>query len=217
MFLSLTDGIPFAQQPGMHRNACWLSRRRWRITTILTGVLTLVMCSEGESALAQVASSPTPTPPSEDPPPRRLTPAPSPTEPVWYGGTVAIVDVASDLSLLALPPAGMAGIALGGPVVHAFHGRLGMAAGSLLLRGGALLTAFIIVGMPRPECEEGLPSCDSTGRLVKALVPVLAVQAADAMFFSWAPGEARQASGPALLPSIALGRGGGTLSLSGRF
>ena len=131
---------------------------------------------------------------------------------------MSIVDGASYLSMVLLPPAGLAGIALGAPVVHASHGRWGVAAGSLALRSGALLTAFVIAGMPSEECEHNEPTCDPSGRYVKALVPLLAVQLADVMFFSWTRPDGGQAAAPAVLPSIALLReGGGAVSLVGRF
>jgi hypothetical protein len=50
-----------------------------------------------------------------------------------------------------------------------------------------------------------------------ALVPLLAVQLADVMFFSWTTPDPGQAAAPAVLPSNALSPGGGTLGLSGRF
>jgi hypothetical protein len=172
-------------------------------------------------ARAQSESAQPAQPDAEDPPPPGRFPSrpafTPPAKPEWYGGTVAIVDGASYLSMVLLPPAGLAGIALGAPVVHASHGRWGMAAGSLALRSGALLTAVVIAGMPSDECEHNEPTCDPTGRYVQALVPLLAVQVADVMFFSWTTPETEQAALPAVLPSIALTPGGGALGLSGRF
>jgi hypothetical protein len=186
-------------------------------TALVAEVLVMLVAAP---ARAQSESDQPAQPDAEDPPPPGRfpsTPAFTPAKPEWYGGTVAIVDGASYLSMLLLPPAGLAGIALGAPVVHASHGRWGAAAGSLALRSGALLTAFVIAGMPSKECEDGEPSCDRTGRYVKALAPLLAVQVVDAMFLSWKTSETGQAAAAPVLPSIALTPGGGTLSLSGRF
>jgi hypothetical protein len=188
---------------------------------LLAAIAALLFASLPAAARGQAPPESLPATPSEDPPPPGRFPSrPAFTpdaKPEWYGGTVAIVDGASYLSMVLLPPAGLAGIALGAPVVHASHGRWGVAAGSLALRSGALLTAFVIAGMPSKECEDNQPTCDRTGRYVKALVPLLAVQLADVLFFSWATPETGQAAAPAVLPSIALRPGGGTLGLSGRF
>jgi hypothetical protein len=179
------------------------------VAALLVMVLAAPVHAQSESA----------QPAGEDPPPpRRFVPtAAREAKPEWYGGTVALVDGGSYLSMLLLPHAGVAGIALGGPVVHAYNGRVGMAAGSFGLRAGALLTAFVIAGMPSQACEDGEAGCDRTGRYLKALVPVLAVQVLDATLFSWATPDTKQAAAPALVPSLALTPGGGTLGLSGRF
>jgi hypothetical protein len=78
------------------------------------------------------------------------------------------------------------------------------------------MTWAVVGTMPTsPECEERGEGCRS---ILELIGPMLAVQAIDAIFFSWdQPADTRRASAPAVLPGLTLREGGGTLSLSGRF
>jgi hypothetical protein len=178
--------------------------------------LAACLIASAAAAVARAEEAPFPTPaaePSEDPPPvGRFQIAPN-GDPQWYGGLVLLTDLASDLGTIVLPPAGLAGMAFGAPAIHASHGRWGVAAGSFALRVGAMLWV-VAAAMPSDECEHGMGGCRS---IFEIIGPLVAVQALDAAFFSWAPSETRRASAPSLLPAVAAREGGGTLSLSGRF
>jgi hypothetical protein len=183
--------------------------RSKRIHAVLAALLVLL-----PALPARAQSEPSESDGEDPPPPRRFAPEPeSKLDPQWYGGTVLIVDAASALALVALPPAGVAGYGLGAPAVHVAHGRPGAAAGSLALRLGAVLWA-IGLSMPTAECEDTGMNCGSG---LEPVAPLLGAIAVDAIFLSWKTPESSRAAAPAVLPAVAFRPGGGTVGLSGRF
>jgi hypothetical protein len=180
---------------------------------VAAAALVLSQASPQAFALDETPPATEPRPDSEDPPPARRFAPPPQSEPEWYGGTVLIVDAASVLALVALPPAGVAGFGLGGPAVHVAHGRPGAAAGSLAVRLAAVLGA-IALSMPTAECEDTGKNCGSG---LEVVAPLLGAIPFDAVFLSWTTPESSRATVPAVLPAVALRPGGWTVGLSGRF
>ncbi len=143
-------------------------------TLILVSALTVVFpyaarADEGEGSASRVEPPPAPSPVP--------APAPSPAEAAartWYGGQVLAVDGASAISLTtgialasatgaggsAIADVAVAGLLLGGagtyalgaPVVHIAHGRVGAAALSLGLRIGLPTAGFFLGGFISPRC-----------------------------------------------------------------
>jgi hypothetical protein len=141
-----------------------------------------------------------------------------PTETKWYGLPIVASDVASDAALFLLPPVGLAGMTLGGPIVHWSHGHVATGFGSLALRVGADLVSLALWASAL-ECD----SCSRT-RLLPVLIPLVAVQALDAAVLSWewvappAYSRVKQRGFDLRVgPTIAMLRSGASIGLAGAF
>jgi hypothetical protein len=137
------------------------------------------------------------------------------TESQWYGLPIVAADIASDAALFLLPPAGLVGFTLGGPIVHWSHGHVATGFGSLALRAGADVVSFVMLSSAL--------SCDSCSRtnLLPALIPLVAAEAIDAAALSWEPvAPSSHAAGTSRLrvePVFAMRRSGGSVGFVGRF
>lgn len=133
----------------------------------------------------------------------------------WYGLPIVVSDVASDVALFLVPPAGLAGVALGAPIVHWSHGHVAKGFGSLGLRAGAEVLTVIMFASAL--------SCDSCSRsrLLPSLVPLAVVEVIDAAALSWehVPGPTHSLAAPwfRVEPTIAMLRSGGSVGLVGTF
>jgi hypothetical protein len=115
------------------------------------------------------------------------TPGPEPPArygpPYWYGWQVLVTDAASVVPL-AVGDAGWQWYAwlgtyeLGGPLVHAAHGRGWRALGSLGLRVGATLAAVGAAG----KCDDRNNRTDCTAAFSRFLVVIYAAAVADAAY-----------------------------------
>jgi hypothetical protein len=148
----------------------------------------------------------------------RPSAAEPPTELKWYGLPMVASDVASDAALFLLPAAGLAGMTLGGPIVHWSRGHVATGFGSLALRTGADLVSLLIWASAL-ECD----SCSRT-HLLPVLIPLVAVQALDAGALSWetvaAPGESlakHRGLDLRIGPTIAMLHSGGAIGVVGAF
>jgi hypothetical protein len=105
----------------------------------------------------------------DDPP---AAPAP-PTESRWYGWQVLLVDAAAVTAGAATQqlPIFLAMYALGPPIVHAGHARLGAAAGSLALRVGLpLVTGGVVYALLDERCGPGSGEWCGLGAVVFGLI-----------------------------------------------
>lgn len=193
-------------------------------------------------------------PPSEPslPDPTLSSPSASPT-PVgrrWYGwetlttdgASVALVSmaVATDNGGAQAPFAygGLAGFSLGAPIVHAAHGRWGLAAGDLGMRVGSVLLGGLIgagIGAAAaPACSGfaciGNLTYDTDGMLVGASIGAVTASVIDASVLSYEkapPGDSStsafsssQARGSASFtwsPTVRMLKDGACVGLTGTF
>lgn len=126
---------------------------------------------------------------NEEPP----KPEESSTDGVWYGLPIIVTDVVSDSLLLFAPPFGLAGIALGAPLIHMGHGHGGMALASLGLRLTAELVGF--VRWIKTIDGDDLSAHD---RMIP-FAPIVAVQILDASLLAWNPRPRRAVLGKGVL------------------
>jgi hypothetical protein len=137
------------------------------------------------------------------------------TESKWYGLPIVASDIASDAALFLLPPAGLVGFTLGGPIVHWSHGHVATGFGSLALRAGADVVSLLMLSSAL--------TCDSCSRanLLPALIPLVAAEAIDAAALSWeqvaTPSSSMGRSRLRIEPVFAMLRSGGSVGLVGRF
>jgi hypothetical protein len=195
-------------------------------------------------------------PPAPPAPPAPAPPAPTPHG-TWYGWQPLAVDTASiavvALSVSrfgpsnseaqwALAAGGAGSFALGGPIIHAAHGRWGAAAGDLALRVGVpLVTGLIGFGIastqtPSPPAFCNAPAPDQElgcalypigndamllgGALLGAGAGALAVSLVDAVFLARTPATAPSEQRPALTwsPTVSVRpEGGASAGIVGRF
>ena len=155
----------------------------------------------------------------------------------WYGWQTLTVDaVPAALFSSALPAnegqevvlwgLGSVSFALGGPIVHAAHGRPLTAFGSLALRLG-LPVLGMSIGSQFLSCEFSQddddfdPSCeaDDTPLIVGGLFGAATASALDAGFLAFEPNGARprRERGAFIAPSLSLPPGGAQLMLRGAF
>ncbi len=169
--------------------------------------------------------------------PKAQLPAES-REEIWYGEQILAVDFGS--IFLALPTFGvsLAGLVVGGPIVHWAHGNPGRAVGSLALRGGmgglgAMLAFAVSEGARRREDEECArkgysgESCygdfgDLRGVGAAAIgfaVGLIGASVIDATVLAWedAPAATPTSTGLRVAPTFAMVEGGGTLGIVGVF
>jgi hypothetical protein len=177
--------------------------------------------------------------------------APSRAEPVepqapsvpgeWYGWQLFVVDVASDLTILASSSVsdtggastglaalgGLSGV-VGGPIVHGVHHRsAGLVVGSLGLRVG-LSTFGMAIGAaqgtcPPPTCSGGefcfnfnVTPCVPQTALVGAVVGLVIAQFIDDTFLSTEPAHALPPRATAVAPTLRIDPALGALSDSNR-
>lgn len=136
-----------------------------------------------------VAAAPGPEPPARYGPP------------YWYGWQVLLVDAAAFVPL-ALGDGDWQGYAwlgtyeLGGPLVHAAHGRGWRALGSLGLRVGATLAGIGAAG----KCDDHNNQTDCTAAFTRFLIVIYAAAVGDAVFDA----EDRPRLPPAMPPTVGL-------------
>lgn len=207
----------------------------------LVAVCTLLAVTEGVALAddAEVAPEPraavvvyaaVPAPPAP----------PAPPKAEWYGWQTLTVDGAST-ALVGLGVAasgsptasaglaltGVSGFALGAPIVHAAHGRWGVAAADLGLRAGAVaLGGFVGAEVGR---EAAPASCNSVllgclgdtldGLAVGATVGAVAASVLDAALLAKYTPEPKETPAPSFSwsPSASMVRGGGTAGVTGTF
>jgi hypothetical protein len=197
-----------------------------RFAFMLVPAITCFLSST--SAFAQVepsqhqkGKSPSVESPKDEPPGDVTT-----TESVWYGYQTLLADGVSALALgvgvgedhEVAAAIGVLGFLLGGPTVHAVHGRHGIALGSLGLRVGWPVLGFALGYTAATPCEWS--SCSLYGA-VGILAGMASAIAIDASLFSWEsrPME-RSGSGRAVLsasPTFDARTKTGGITLTGRF
>lgn len=142
----------------------------------------------------------------------------------WYGWQTLIADGVSIAILFPVPPAGLAGYALGGPIIHAAHGRWGVTFASLAMR---VLTpplgAIIGAGLDTKSCNNGDFICIPTGLVVGLFIGAGVAIAVDAAFLSnetvkeEPAAPKKSARRPFVVPVLAPRPGGADVGVVGRF
>lgn len=157
--------------------------------------------------LAPPGVSPEPRPPSPAPP----HPPQSPTELRWYGYQTALVDVGGVSLLPANPAFGFGVLALGGPTLHAAHGRPVAAGASLGLRVGLPL----YVAATQRRCDRG-QECWGQGLAIFGAFALGAL--VDITVLSWEEVPRRtSATSVRVAPTFSVSPGGGAAGLAGTF
>jgi hypothetical protein len=156
----------------------------------------------------------------------RLLPfAPEPRESRWYGWQTLGADLGAGLALGVHGGLAVGVYALGGPTVHAAHGRWGAAAGSAALRI-TLPFLFAIVGNNFPGCHEARSDSDTNtcaaNALGGAILGLASAVLIDALALSWEEVPADGSSGRraskgvriAVAPWIDRDRKGGSVAIT---
>lgn len=147
----------------------------------------------------------------------------------WYGLQTLTVDALS-IGVLAVGDSkagtyiGLGGYFLGGPLVHAAHGHVGKACGSLGLRAGAPIVGAI-VGYAAERCgdqsEDEDYVCGTNGAAVGVLIGAAAAIVVDAAVLAHEdvePDEAPDlARGPRVKPDILIARDRAVFQVSAAF
>jgi hypothetical protein len=168
-----------------------------------------------------------------------LLPPPSPAQPpdvdapgdtVWYGYKLMLADAASVALVMAgastnsdaLAMTGLGGTFLGAPLVHAVEGRGGRAVGSLGLRLLMPIAGAALAGWAYDRDHRDDRECDCMGGAFAMMGGMVlgmgTAMLVDALVLGWrteAPVSKHKTV--ALIPSIAVTPGGGSLGLAGRF
>jgi hypothetical protein len=158
----------------------------------------------------------------------------------WYGGETLLADglsvgliVLGEASRSSAAIVGLAGYVLGGPIVHAAHGRVGIAFADLALRLGAPLLMGVVGGMidlaTSGPCREDLCLPGLAGAAIGVLAGHVTAVTLDAAALAYEPASPaaslpRMPSGATtapvalrLLPSVAVGPQGVSAGLAGSF
>jgi hypothetical protein len=150
--------------------------------------LAIAFCAAGLGLFIQIpcaladdsgGGAPSPSPASASPPPQAMSTK-------WYGGQIVASDVLSVLVIatgagfrsVQTGGVGFGIYALGGPLIHGAHGRVGTAFASLALRAGGLVGGAILgglIGTAAGGCgaasdDDSPISCKDAGALFGGLV-----------------------------------------------
>jgi hypothetical protein len=189
----------------------------------LPAVIALLLAAPARGVFA----APTPVPPAAAAP----TDGAGETGPTrWYGYQLLLADALS-VGLIyagagsdtgALATAGVGGMFLGAPIVHAVQGEPGRAFGSLGLRLAMPLAGAAIAMWAYDRSNRDRESCDCMGGALAGMGGMVlglgAAMLTDALFLGWRPEtSARQRRSIAMIPSIGVAPGGGSVGLAGRF
>jgi hypothetical protein len=174
-----------------------------------------------------VIAAPTPAPPAAAAP----TDGAGETGPTrWYGYQLLLADALS-VGLVyagagsgtgALATAGVGGMLLGAPIVHAVQGEPGRAFGSLGLRLAMPLAGAAIAMWAYDRGNRDSRSCDCMGGALAGMGGMVlglgAAMLTDALLLGWRPETpARKRTSIAMIPSVGVAPGGGSVGLAGRF
>jgi hypothetical protein len=145
----------------------------------------------------------------------------------WYGGPIVLADGLALTAIVAgwadrseaLLGAGVASFALVPAVVHTVNGHWGRGLVSVGLRAAVPALAGLVGASlgASGDCHQDDDSCVAHGFTLGALIGLFAVVAAD-QALAFDPGRtAAPARGVAVMPTLAIGRAGGSLGLGGAF
>jgi hypothetical protein len=181
----------------------------------------------GTIAPAQPAAEPEAAP-QELPAPPDMDAAGPEIETFWYGYQIMLVDAISvPLFLYQIDKAdreprpnfylGLTGMAFGGAIVHAVHGRGRQALYSVGLRVGVPILTGLAVG--QGDCGENSGICGFETAFAVAGLSFAAVAMVDWVFFSRDTRERPQARAASwsVTPAVAVSQGGARFGLAGSF
>jgi hypothetical protein len=176
---------------------------------LLGSLMTLVLATWSAAAVAQDATSV------------------AESERHWYGGPILIADAAAFTLVVGSQLArlhtkvpigfGLATFVLAPPVAHTLHGHWGRGLGSLGLRLGLPVLGGLALAGGIGTCHQDDDSCYAEGALLGALVGMGVAASVDQLTAFDRHETSAKPRALIVVPTLAVGRAGGSIGLAGLF